>query len=628
MFRLTLILIFYTAAVAAQQDTASVTLRPAEITAARTAFRQAHLFSVQLDTGSLSKLEAHALSDRLDLEAGLFVKSYGPGSLSTLSLRGTGAAQTAVVWQGLTLNSPMLGLTDAGLLPSFLSDQVTVQYGGNGPLHGNGSVGGTITLSNQLYRNRGMDIQWLSSAGSFGAWRTGAGIRLSNGKVVTQTKCYTEHADNNFRYTRPDGTIIHQPHAGFHQYGITEDIRWGNDRDYVDAHLFNLLNERDIPPLMISELSQQEQRDEALRAAVHLNFLRNNRYLRIHTGWSDEKIHYRDPAVRLDERSRARTLQADAESGIVFNKYLKAFLQAGYQYASATVPSYSGAATQHQESLSGNILYEQGRVKLQGALRQSLFQGRWIPLLPSASFSLLLHRYITLRGDYSTVYRLPTLNDRFWQPGGNRGLKPESGYQSSAGICFTSGAGTLRVETTVNVFLVHLAQAIVWLPGSDGIYTVNNIQVLDSRGVDLLLNIKYQKRQWKVMMSGGPVYTQALITKADPSYAASLNKQIIYTPLILWKGTFELGYKTWTLRYHHTYTGYRYITTDHSHFLDPFDVAGCSLSHGITIGKHRFLVSASVKNLYNENYQVIAWRAMPGRSIEAGIFYRFEHLKP
>ncbi|MBP6512026.1 MAG: Plug domain-containing protein, partial [Bacteroidia bacterium] len=111
---LVLFLFWFSTSASAQQDS-SVWLRAVDIQSRRFDFSDVSMSIQSLDTSTLSKLNATTLADRLNRESALFVKSYGSGSLSTVSIRGTGAAHSAVLWNGISLNSPMLGLYDFSL---------------------------------------------------------------------------------------------------------------------------------------------------------------------------------------------------------------------------------------------------------------------------------------------------------------------------------------------------------------------------------------------------------------------------------------------------------------------------------------------------------------------------------
>src|SRR5688500_5950650 len=50
--------------------------------------------------------EVRTLSDQLIDETSFYLKTYGNNQLSTITIRGTTASQTAVLWNGININSP------------------------------------------------------------------------------------------------------------------------------------------------------------------------------------------------------------------------------------------------------------------------------------------------------------------------------------------------------------------------------------------------------------------------------------------------------------------------------------------------------------------------------------------
>ena len=72
---------------------------------------------VELDSMKLAKYFGQTTEELLGKSAGLFIKQYGAGNLATLSIRGSSANQTQVLWNGIPVNPASLGLTDLTLLP-------------------------------------------------------------------------------------------------------------------------------------------------------------------------------------------------------------------------------------------------------------------------------------------------------------------------------------------------------------------------------------------------------------------------------------------------------------------------------------------------------------------------------
>lgn len=606
-----------------QPDSSGILLRPAEIKG--TIYSEGGPFSINqtLDTSAISRLNALTLSDRLDRESGLFVKGYGPGSLSTISLRGTGAAHTALTWNGLYINSPMLGLYDFSLLPAWLLGDINIQSGGNGPLSGNGSIGGSIRINSQTTHQPGLAAELMSGLGSFGQYQYGGGFRYANGKVYTQTRIYAQTAENNFPFTGIEGESRTQQHAQFRQYGFTQDLAFGKESNRVSLHAWALRNEREIPPHMLSSVSEQEQDDESYRLAAKWSVIRKNFFWHLRTGAQQEKIHYRDPAADLDEPSKVSSIQGEADAGIQLLPQLRITTQLAWLHAAASVEAYQGTASQQQFSTAVKVLYEWKKIQSTIAFRQAWFDGKAVPLLPSAALFIPFTKQLGFRAEAGMIYRVPTLNDRFWQPGGNPDLHPEKGLSSTAGLTGNFSYKHWSFRYSAQVFLTQLNHALIWLPGTDGVYHAANIHAIESIGTDASLEASLQLGKWKGSLRFMPVYTSSVITKTDASYSSALNKQLVYTPRILYKGQLMINYGQFGLQYFHQYTGYRYVTVDHSQFLDPFDVAEVFLSWEGKIFNNGITISGGIKNIYDNNYQVIAWRAMPGRSFQARILFTF-----
>jgi len=91
----------------------------------------------QLDTLVLHENIALSMADVLTFNTAIFIKQYGRATLSTVAFRGTAASHTQVMWNGMRINSPMLGMTDFSMIPSyFVDDAAPPPQGGGAGLAG------------------------------------------------------------------------------------------------------------------------------------------------------------------------------------------------------------------------------------------------------------------------------------------------------------------------------------------------------------------------------------------------------------------------------------------------------------------------------------------------------------
>lgn len=82
-------------------------------------------------------------------------------------------------------------------------------------------------------------------------------------------------------------------------------------------------------------------------------------------------------------------------------------------------------------------------------------------------------------------------------------------------------------------------------------------------------------------------------------------------------------YKGFAVTYTHTFTGSRYTTSDNSDFLPFYFLANIRADKNILLKKISLNLFISVHNIYNEQYQAMAYRAMPGRYYSLGTTITF-----
>ena len=86
-----------------------------------TAYRKLSDTGVQqtkLDTAVLHQNIALSMSEILTQHSTLFIKSYGRATEATAEFRGTSPSHTQVLWNGMKINSPMLGTVDFSTIPA------------------------------------------------------------------------------------------------------------------------------------------------------------------------------------------------------------------------------------------------------------------------------------------------------------------------------------------------------------------------------------------------------------------------------------------------------------------------------------------------------------------------------
>src|SRR5688572_3357267 len=120
-----------------------------------------------VDSVILSEHQNHTLSEVLAQTTPIFIKSYGRGSMATASFRGTAPSHTQVLWNGMSINSPMLGMVDFSLIPVYFMDDLTLKHGVASTEDISGALGGSISMNNKPDWNNTLSGNMVVGGGSF-----------------------------------------------------------------------------------------------------------------------------------------------------------------------------------------------------------------------------------------------------------------------------------------------------------------------------------------------------------------------------------------------------------------------------------------------------------------------------
>ena len=579
---------------------------------------EATYYNQRVDSLIERKITTATLGDQLNKEASLFIKSYGPSNISTISLRGSGAAQTAFFWNGMTINNSMHGLTDLSLLPTFLIDNATVQFGGNGTAQGSGALGGSVFLESKSKYKEGIGATLMASGASFGNYQSGVAVDLADDKINVNFKLYTQGGDNDFSFAKPEGQKVIQTNAAFKKSGASIDFSTNWKSNKLSLHGWYLECNRQIPPITLSVQSKQEQFDAAGRVIAEFIHDGDKFNYVFHSGWSNEHLIFKDGLASINDTSKANTFQNDAELSYQLLQHFLLTAQTTWIHSKASASGYPFGEELDQLNFSLAAKYEKNRLIVNSGVRYGIYNSIMLPFNFSLSTRYKLSTAFSMNANFATVYRVPTLNDLYWSPGGNEDLLPEYGYTSSVGVSFVKQISQLYLSAQTNFYYNILNDAIVWAPGNTGYY-VDNINKVNSKGLEVVLEGQIKHNNSIFTIRGMPQVTISRITESTSQATSAIDKQQIYTPEFIFKGFIAYEFKKWFVRYDTNYTSTTYTTTDNNQYLNPYSTGDLQVAWNLKLKKLKYTFTGSMNNCWDENYQVIAWRAMPGRNYEVGI---------
>lgn len=617
-------------AVLGQSDTVNIT--PVVVTAVRGEVLRT---GARVQTFSQAVLQHYAtasLGDLLSANSPVFIKSYGPGSLSSLSFRGTGASHTAVVWNGFNLQSAMHGQTDLSMFPVGTFDHVALQYGGNSALYGSGAIGGSIYLNNRgtFTDSTHMQATLQTSQGSFGTQQYFVKAAITQQQHWAQVSYYRLTSQNDFRFrntARIPVQTMQQPHASFTQDGVVFSAGKKLSTYWVlNTYYWWHRNHRQLPPTMLQLQSQATQHDESHRAGVQAAYVRKAWQFTMRSGVFSDRLGYRDPLAQTDSRNTSVSSISEAEASYRVHDRLR--VHAGLHYTRLTAQS-TGYATnrplQHRTAIFAAAAWGKASsvVKADATLRAENISGTLVPLTFSLGTRTRVWRTLEWNVLVSRNYRYPTFNDLYWQPGGNASLKAEHSFNTESGLHISHLLARWNLSASATAFSHWVDNWIIWLPDSQqpNVWTPGNIAAVWSRGVEYQVQVahEYSKHnRWHIQA----MYTWQQATREQAAFAgdASLHRQLIYIPRQLASVQTGWQWRNWQWNVQQVYTGLRFTSSDNYNYLPAFWLTHTQLAYQMQAAKFVHIRwFGSVRNVFNTAYQVMEWRAMPGRYIEAGV---------
>jgi iron complex outermembrane receptor protein len=619
----------------------------------------------KLDTVALRENISASMADVLTQSTVIFIKSYGRATLSTASFRGSAPSHTQVTWNGMKLNSPMLGMVDFSLIPSYFIDDANLYHGASSVSVASGGLGGAITLNTKPANEQGLALKYIQGISSYDTYDQFVKLNYGNHKFQSSTRIVYTNSDNDFKYVNyhkknylkdEDGNI-----TGF-EYP-TERNKNGNYKDFHALQEFYLTandgsrfglsawymnSKRGVPMLNVdyhdenSSRSQQDEQD--LRTVLSWDKLFSKIKLFGKVGYTYTELRYRYLGDKGDG-VLSKMIHSQSYVNTGFAKFdIEYYPNKKWMFA-ANISAHQNSVNSRDDAIMNTdgksviIGYVKSRFELSSFasvkyrpverlgfavnVREDLYGKNRTPIIPAAfiNYNISKNGNLTAKASIARNYRYPTLNDLYFMPGGNDSLNNESGYTYDGGIEFAMKNKNVNVNGEITVFNSNIKNWIVWLPNAKGFWSPSNVKKVNSYGVEIKLKTVIDfANEWKFSGVGNFAWTRS-INHGDPVNWAdeSIGKQLVYIPEFSAATTAKLSWKTWMLTYKWTYYSQRF-TTSNNEKNSRINKLGAYFMNDISLEKHlRFSwanvsLKMLVNNIFDEEYESVLSRPMAGRN--------------
>lgn len=604
-----------------QTDSTIISLNEIEITGLQSKQFIAGKKIQQFDSLTKQNFNSSNLGELLSVNSPVFIKNYGPGNISTSAFRGGNASQTAVLWNGFNIQNNMLGQNDLSLLPNFIFDDIGIEYGGSASVWGSGAMGGSIHLNNKPKFNKGMITHLNLGFGSYDTQKLNSAVHYSGKKFSSTTKVYLNQSENNFEYL--DTVVKRQTHSQFSMQGFLQELSFlflKNQK--ITTRAWYNVSQRNLPPAFGNKKSTASQLDKNLKLSADWIYEGKKLIPSIRLAYFDDVLNYTDSTAKIFSESKINTFITEGDINYLLNLHHKLYFGVNYTNYEATTINYlkpTQVLDKKAILLGYNLNYFEQKLQFDINLRQEFSNAFSIPLTGSTGLSYQLLKQVKLKANAAKVYRLPTLNDLYWNPGGNPNLKPEEGYTYEGSFEIKLPYKHFLVETEMTYFDKNISNWIYWVPGAGGNPTPINLMKVYSRGTETSSRISYTLNKLKTQIGFNSAYVLSTSTESNLENDVSVNKQLIYTPRYNYGGNFSITYNKFNISYYQNYVGYRFTTSDNTAWLKPYNFSNLKIGYQYGFEKLTLVTSFYINNLFNSNYVVIAQRPMPLRNYEVSL---------
>ncbi len=617
----------------------------------------------KLDSTVLQEVIGYSMSDVLSQNSTVYIKQYGRATLSTASFRGTSPSHTQVTWNGIKINSPMLGMVDFSTIPSYFIDNATLLHGTSSVNITGGGLGGAISLSNQPIKNNGLNLQYIQGISSFET--TDEFLRLTYGSKHwhTSTRIAYSSSPNQYKYknySKKEYTYD-ENHNITGSYYPTERNKSGDFRDlhilqeiYYDTKKGNkfglaawyMNSQRGVPMLNVDYKEDAEysnkKHESTFRSVLFWNRNKEHLNTKVKAGYIHTNLGY-DYTRSLGNGTEANMIHSRSYVNSLFSELGTDYYPNPNWAFTANLSAYQHFVESKDKNIitqDGNkaiVGYDKGRVELSGyvsakwqpterlgtsiALRQDRYGNGWTPIIPAAFFDYVLSKRgnIIAKASISRNYHFPTLNDLYFLPGGNPDLKTEHGFTYDGGMEFTIGKkNRYALKGSATWFDSYIDNWIVWLPTFKGFWSPKNVKQVHAYGLEIKSNLKMQlSNKWHLDIDGNFAWTPS-INHGDPvNWAdASIGKQLVYIPKYSSAITGRLSWKNWHFTYKWSYYSERYTTSSNETATKigrvlPYFMNDISIEKEFSMHWSRLTVKGLINNLFNEEYESVLSHPMP-----------------
>lgn len=601
----------------------------------------------RMDREQMERLGIQSVADAVRRFAGTTVRDYGGiGGLKSVSVRSLGVAHTAVTLDGVTVSNCQAGQIDVGRFSMDNIEELSLAVGQSNDLlqsaRGYASAGIlNIRTQRPLFVDRNEMWRVQLYGGSFGYVTPSLRYaRIFGQRTILMVDGNYMRADGIYPFRLENGkksTTEHRNNSDIYSWQVETNL-FHTFRDYskLETKVHFYQSERGLPGgvILYNPTSNERLWDENFFVqAVYDKTLSSQCDFRATGKYNHSWNRYEDSNVKYPGGKQVDTHRQN-EYALTAAFRWKALPQLTFSLAQDAVFN----KLRNNIDLSPNPLRFSSLTAINAIWRNNCITtratlvGTWITdkvyagkapddrkaISPSMAFTWrpFSEETFYLRAMYKNTFRVPSFNDLYYRRMGNIHLKPEDATEYNVGMTWEgTPVGILeKLALSVDAYYNKVKNKIVAFP-SVYIWRMANFGKVDIKGLDVTLASGLRFSDALSIDISAAYSFQTAIDMTD-SKAKNYKAQIPYTPR-------HNGNLSCTLNTPWLELGYSFVAVGERYFLEqniPANLVEDYVEHSLILSrsfkwsKVRMKLQGEWLNFTDEQYEVIRYYPMPGRS--------------
>lgn len=621
----------------------------------------------KLDTMVLHENISLSMADILTKHSTAFVKSYGRATESLVEFRGTSPSHTQVTWNGMRINSPMLGTLDFSTVPAYFIDETRLYHGASSINLTGGGLGGAVEMVNLPVEKKGWGMQFVQGIGSFDTYDDFLRLTYKGKRLTSSTRVVYSTSDNDYKYTNhdkktdvydKDGNWVTSYHPEernksgyFDDFHALQELYYDAGKGHqLGASVWLTHSKRGLPFLSVDYKDdsdfKNEQRNNTLRTVLSWDIMREKTKWAMKAGFSYADIGYEYFTTRQEMKTSITSSRS--YSNMAFLSAHADWMLSSQFMLMGGLDVYETHVNSHDRSpfhIGKN--FDKGRPEyhadvqarwrpvepfsLAAVVREEVYKDDWVAPIPALFADLILWKpwNVVLKASVARNYRYPTMDDLYFQPGGNPDLRPEKGFTYDMGVEFAVKKARWTLTGNVTAFDSHIKDWILWTPNTKGFWEPSNVKKVHNYGVECSVDGSWMMaKDLKLSLATNFAWTPSKnVGEQVNDNDASYGKQLCYVPKTSANINARLQWRTWMLAYQWSHYSERYTTTSNevnyiTGRLKPYYMTDISLEKTFRWHWMECAVKGVCNNLFSTQYVTVLSRPMPRRNYEIYLTFK------